>query len=177
MPRHIEGMNEKVEWVMRAIAIGIGATMVMDVWSLLLRKLGISSLNLAMLGRWLGHLPKGKWMHPNIGAAPPVPSERLLGWFAHYAIGVTFAALLLAIFGLSWARGPSLGPALTLGVITVVAPWFILQPAIGAGVASSKTSAPLMNGTKSLVTHTVFGFGLYFAAYFVVTLFPGGLNP
>ena len=87
-----------------------------------------------------------------------------MGWFAHYAIGVTFAALLLSSFGLKWARSPSLLPALLIGIVTVVSPFFILQPALGAGIASSKTPAPLLNSLKSLATHTVFGFGLYLAA-------------
>ncbi len=166
-------MNETAEFVGRAVAIGIGATGVMDVWSLLLRKLGIPTLNLAMLGRWLGHLPEGKWMHASIAAASPVRRERMWGWLAHYAIGVTFAALLLATFGLRWAKAPSLAPALFVGVVTVIAPWFILQPAIGAGIASSRTAAPRMNALKSLLTHTVYGFGLYLAAWTLAALLPG----
>jgi hypothetical protein len=58
---------------------------------------------------------------------------------AHYTIGVTFAGLLLSIFGLQWARSPSLLPALAVGVVTVGAPLLVLQPAFGAGIASSKT--------------------------------------
>jgi hypothetical protein len=171
-PRHIVRMNDKADFVMRALAIGIGATLVMDAWSLLLTQLGVPSLNLAMLGRWLGHLPKGQWLPASIAAAPPVRGELKLGWLAHYTIGVTFAALLLYTFGLRWAHAPSLAPALIIGVVTVVAPWFILQPAIGAGIASSKTAAPVRNGLKSLLTHTVYGFGLYFAARVVAVFFP-----
>jgi hypothetical protein len=52
-----------------------------------------------------------------------------------------------------------------MGVITVLAPWLLLQPALGAGIASSKTPRPLFNALKSLVTHTVFGVGLFLAAY------------
>ena len=39
-----------------------------------------------------------------------------------------------------------------------------LQPGMGAGVASSKTARPVFNSIKSVVTHTVFGFGMYLAA-------------
>jgi hypothetical protein len=87
-----------------------------------------------------------------------------LGWSAHYTIGITFAALLLSTFGLGWARAPSLGPALLVGIVTVSFPLFVLQPALGAGMASSKTAAPLFNTVKSVVTHTVYGVGLYLAA-------------
>jgi len=157
-------MSETLEFVLRVILIGVGATIVMDIWALLLKQLGIPSLNFAFLGRWIGHLPEGKLIHESIAKAAPVRGELLLGWGAHYSIGISFAALLLSVCGLSWARSPSLTPALLMGVVTVVAPLFVLQPALGAGVASSKTPTPVFNSLKSLVTHTVFGLGLYLAA-------------
>jgi hypothetical protein len=46
----------------------------------------------------------------------------------------------------------------------VLAPLLVLQPALGLGVASSRTAAPLFNATKSVVTHLVYGVGLYLAA-------------
>ena len=157
-------MSENLEFALRTILIGAGATIVMDVWAFLLRQLGIPSLNFALLGRWLGHLPRGKWMHASIAKATPVRGESLIGWGAHYSIGITFAALLVATFGLKWARSPSLLPALFIGIVSVVAPLFVLQPALGAGIASSKTPRPVFNSVKSLVTHTVYGCGLYLAA-------------
>jgi hypothetical protein len=39
-----------------------------------------------------------------------------------------------------------------------------MQPALGLGVASSKTPNPQQARLKSLATHTVFGIGLYLAA-------------
>jgi hypothetical protein len=80
--------------------------------------------------------------------------------------------LLLAAFGLRWAQSPTLAPALLIGILTVVAPLFILQPALGAGIASSRTSAPAFNTFKSLVTHTVFGVGLFLAARAAAALIP-----
>lgn len=167
-------MNEKVEFVVRSVLIGAGATLVMDVWAALLRRFGIPSLNFAFLGRWLGHLPEGRLVHESIARATPVRGELVLGWVAHYSIGITFAGLLLVIFGLDWAHAPTFLPALAIGVVTVVAPLLILQPALGAGIASLKTPAPLFNSLKSLATHTVFGVGLYLAARVVaVVRFPG----
>ena len=103
-------------------------------------------------------------MHASIGKAPPIRGELLIGWGAHYTIGITFATLLVATFGVRWARSPSLLPALFIGIVSVMAPLFVLQPALGAGVASSKTPRPIFNSVKSLVTHTVYGCGLYLAA-------------
>jgi hypothetical protein len=167
-------VSEKVEFVLRTILIGVGATLAMDVWALLLRQFGIPSLNFAFLGRWIGHLRQGQWMHQSIARATPVRGEVLIGWCAHYSIGITFAALLLATFGLKWARSPSLFPALVIGIVTVLAPLLILQPAMGAGIASSKTPTPLFNSVKSIVTHTVFGFGLYLTALATASLIPAG---
>jgi hypothetical protein len=81
-------------------------------------------------------------------------------------------ALLLATFGLDWARSPTLGPALFLGIVTALAPLLVLQPALGAGIASSKTPRPVCNGLKSLATHGVFGVGLFVAARAMALLLP-----
>jgi hypothetical protein len=162
--RHGFTMSENIEFALRTILIGVGATMVMDAWALFLRRFGIPSLNFAFLGRWIGHLHQGHWMHESIARATPVRGELLIGWCAHYSIGIAFAALLLSTFGLEWARSPSLLPALFIGIVTVLAPLLILQPAMGAGIASSKTPTRVFTSIKSLVTHTVYGFGLYLAA-------------
>ncbi|MFO0725940.1 MAG: DUF2938 domain-containing protein [Myxococcota bacterium] len=165
-------MDMHYEFLVRTALIGGGATLLMDAWALLLRRFGIPSLNFAFLGRWLGHLiRRGTWRHPSIGQAPPIPAERALGWTAHYAIGLSFAAVLLVCFGLDWARAPTLFPALLIGLLTVVAPLFILQPALGAGIASRKTARPLFNVAKSFVTHAVYGFGLFLAATVTAPLF------
>jgi hypothetical protein len=163
-------MNPAAEFVARTLIIGVGATLTMDVWAAVLRRFGVPSLNFAYLGRWLGHLAGGRWFHESIAKSAEVRGERLLGWCAHYAIGVGFAGLLLAVFRLEWARTPTLPPALFLGIVTVVAPLFVLQPALGAGVASSRTPTPVFNTLKSLMTHAVFGLGLFVAAEAVASV-------
>lgn len=153
-----------MEYITRVLLIGIGATVVMDLWLLLLKQLKIPTMNFAFLGRWVGHLCQGKVAHAAIGKAPPLQHEVLLGWAAHYAIGIGFAGLLIFICGVEWAREPTLVPALAIGMATVVAPLFILQPAMGSGFASMKTPTPLFNCIKSVANHIVFGIGLYLAA-------------
>ncbi|MFN4361582.1 MAG: DUF2938 domain-containing protein [Hylemonella sp.] len=148
----------------RAVAIGIVATAVMDLWLTLLKALGLPTLNFALLGRWVGHMPRGRWAHPGIAKAVPVRGELALGWAVHYATGIAFALLLAALAGPQWLRAPSPGPALGFGITTVLLPLFVMQPAMGAGVASSRTATPLRNCLKSLANHTVFGLGLYAAA-------------
>ena len=148
-----------------ALAIGVGATALMDVWAVALKRFWcIPSLNLAMVGRWLGHLPRGTVTHANIAQAAPVRDEAILGWTAHYLIGVLFAAVLLALAGQEWVRQPTFAPALLAGLVSVAAPFCILQPGMGAGVAASKTPHPGAARLRSLMAHTAFGIGLYLAA-------------
>lgn len=161
-------MSEELEFVVRAVLIGIGATVMLDLWGLFLRHaFGVAAMNWGFVGRWIGHFPRGRFVHVNMAQAAPVRGERMIGWCAHYAIGVIFAMLLLAIWGLDWARQPSLLPALVVGVFTVSAPFFLMQPAMGAGIAASKTPNPAVARVRSFMTHTVFGIGLYVAAILV----------
>ncbi len=147
--------------------IGIGATAVMDVWLTFLKRMGIPTLDFAFIGRWVGHLARGKLTHASIRAAEPIPGELLLGWLTHYAIGVAFAGLLVGLYGIGWTHAPSLLPAVLVGAGTVAAPLFVMQPAMGSGFAASKTPAPLRNCLRSVVNHTVFGTGLYLSAAFI----------
>ena len=144
------------------VMIGVGATLVMDLWALLLRRcFGVASLDLALLGRWIGHFARGRFRHASIARAASVDNEHVIGWTAHYTIGVAFAALLLAIWGLEWLSRPTLIPALIVSSATLVAPFFVMQPAMGAGIAASRTPRPNAARLRSIVTHTVYGVGLY----------------
>ncbi|ODV43346.1 hypothetical protein AWV79_18295 [Cupriavidus sp. UYMMa02A] len=146
------------------IAIGIGATAFMDVWLMFLKRIGVPTLNFAFIGRWVGHLFRGTFAHASIGQAQPIHGERALGWLTHYAIGIAFAALLVAIQGIGWASNPTVLPAVLVGMATVAAPLFVMQPAMGSGFAASRTPTPLRNCARSIANHTVFGFGLYLTA-------------
>jgi hypothetical protein len=161
----MSALDAGVEIAIRGLAMGVAAAALMDLWGLLLRRgFGIPTLDYAMLGRWIGHLAHGRFAHPRIAAAPPVPGERPLGWLAHYAIGVTFAVLLLVAAGPGWARVPSIWPPLAIGLVTVAAPWFVMQPGMGAGIAGARTANPTATRIRNLATHTVYGLGLYLAA-------------
>jgi hypothetical protein len=153
-----------LEFVLQVFLIGIGATIVMDAWLLLLIRSGALTMNFALLGRWIGDLMRGEWLHDSITIAVPVRREVVLGWSTHYATGIVFAALLLLVEGPDWARAPTLLPALITGAVTVSAPLLVVQPALGLGIASSRTRTTLINSLRSVVSHLVFGVGLYVAA-------------
>lgn len=153
--------------ITNVVLIGIGATVVMDVWLTFLKRMGAQTLDFAYIGRWVGHLFRGKFTHASIKKAQPIPGELMLGWLTHYAIGIAFAGLLVGIYGIGWTSTPSLLPAVWVGMSTVAAPLFVMQPAMGSGFAASKTPTPLKNCIRSVVNHTVFGLGLYLSAYFI----------
>lgn len=144
------------------IAVGIGATAIMDLWGILRERFfAIPQINYGLVGRWILYMPKGRFQHAPITATASVQGETILGWVAHYIIGVIFAGLLFIICGTEWMNNPKVLPALVFGIVTVVAPFFIMQPGLGLGIAASKTPKPNLARAHSVITHTVFGLGLY----------------
>lgn len=167
-------MEALMEYLVSAVLVGTGATAAMDLWSVVRKRLlGIPALDYGLVGRWLGHLLRGRFRHERIAASPPVRGERLIGWTAHYLIGIAFAAVLLALWGLEWVHKPTIAPALIVGIGSVAAPFFILQPGMGAGIAASRTPRPAAARFQSLVTHAVFGLGLYAAGRLVALVYSG----
>jgi hypothetical protein len=147
------------------LVTGIAATATTDLWALLRERLiGTPLPNYRWIGRWLAHFSRGRFRHEAIARAEAVRGELALGWFAHYAVGIGFAALPLLVRGPDWMRQPELLLALMTGIATVAAPFFVMQPAMGAGFAASRTPRPHLARAQSLVTHAVFGLGLYLSA-------------
>ena len=152
--------------VQQIILIGIGATTLIDLWALVRRRLfGIAPPSYAMVGRWFGHMPKGRFRHASIAAAPVIPGEGAIGWAFHYLTGIAYAGLLVALAGAGWLERPTLLPALAVGLGTVAAPFLLMQPGMGAGIAASRTPNPSAARRQSLATHAIFGFGLYLAGH------------
>jgi hypothetical protein len=129
------------------------------------RMFGTPMPDYGMVGRWFAHMPRGRFVHERIAAAAPMPGEKWIGWSAHYGTGIAFALLLLATCGIEWACRPTLLPALAVGIATVTAPFLLMQPGMGAGIASSRTPNPMAARMRSLVAHATFGLGLYVAGY------------
>lgn len=155
------------EWL-RIVLMGIGATVVMDIGSIIQRAMKMPTLDYALVGRWVGHLCRGQWAHNSIAKAPAIFGESLIGWMTHYFTGILFAVLLVAITGTQWLSAPTLLPAIGVGIFTVVVPFFVMQPAMGAGIAASRTPSPGINRLRSLLNHAIFGLGLYLSAVLIV---------
>ena len=138
-----------MDYLASTLVIGAGATLVMDGWGVVRQRLlGMPAMDYGLVGRWLAYLPRERFRHQRIAAMPPVRGERLIGWTAHYLTGIAFAGVLLALWGIDWARNPTLAPALVVGIGSVAAPFLVMQASV-----------------QSLVTHAVFGLGLYAAGW------------
>ena len=161
-----------MDYLASTLIIGVGATAVMDLWGITRRRLlGIPAPDYGLVGRWLGHMVRGRFRHDSIAKSAPVHGERLIGWTGHYLIGIAFAAVLLGIWGLPWIQRPTVGPALIVGIGTVAAPFLLMQPGMGAGIAASRTPRPAAARLQSVLTHAVFGVGLYAAGWVVSFLY------
>lgn len=159
------------DFLLFAALIGVGATAFMDLVALARKQFsGAPAPNYGMAGRWFAHLARGRFFHRSISKSPAVRGERLIGWSAHYLVGVAFAAVLLGIWGLEWIFHPTPGPALLVGIATVAAPFLLMQPGMGAGIASSRAPDPKAARIRSLAAHGTFGAGLYVAGWMVSRL-------
>jgi len=155
-------MIHDARYLLGAALVGLGATLLIDLWALILRRsFGIASLSYCLLGRWVLHMPGGTIVHRSIAAAQPKRHECAAGWAAHYLIGTAFALGFVLVVSERWLERPTLLPALAFGIVTTLVPYLIMQPSLGLGVAASKTPKPNQARLKSLATHTVYGAGLY----------------
>ena len=154
------------EIAIRIAATGVLATLVMDIVSLTLKRLGLfDSPDYGLVGRWAGHmLATRTFAHKSIGHAAPIPFEKAIGLSVHYATGVAFACMFIAVVGWQWTQTPTLAPALLIGLATAVFPLFVMQPAFGLGIAARLSSDPRKALLRSLLNHISFGLGLYVGA-------------
>jgi hypothetical protein len=153
------------------VLIGIGATAATDLWSLLRRRwLGMPPPDWALVGRWMAGMARGRFVHGRIADAAPVRGETAIGWIAHYLSGIAYAALPPMLWGTHWLRSPTPGPALLVGIGTVLAPFLLMQPGMGLGLAARLTPHPWKARLHSLLMHSVFGLGLFLSARLLAAL-------
>jgi len=157
--------------ILHTVVIGVLATALMDVWGIAREPLfGFPRANYRLIGRWFAYMLRGRFWHASVAEAAPRRGELLIGWVMHYTIGVGFAALLVQLVGSSWLAQPTPGPALLVGLATLAAPLLIMQPAMGAGIAASRTRHPWSARLQSAITHVIYGLGLYLAAWILAHL-------
>jgi hypothetical protein len=157
------------EFIFLALLIGIGGTALLDLWAQLLKAvLGLPTPPWHLVGRWFAGMRHGRFVHHRgIANSPQEPDELRIGWIGHYTVGVIFAAALLMIWGVQWAHAPTFFPALLVGLVTVGAGWFILQPGMGVGIACNKPPNPAVARLQNVLGHVVFAIGMYGTALLV----------
>ena len=149
--------------ILSIVLMGVGATLTFDLWGLFLKHtFGIPPSKICLVGRWLRYMPGGVFTHTNIAVTPQKSAECQLGWLAHYLIGITFSGIFVAIMGPQWFNHPTPVPAVIFGIVTTLAPFLIMQPAFGFGMAASKSANPGQARIRTVMNHIAFGFGLYF---------------
>ncbi|ADB39781.1 DUF2938 family protein [Spirosoma linguale] len=139
----------------KIILTGIGGTLATDGWSWMLRLLNIHSHGLPLVGSWIiAHL--GNALQLSLAG-----QELILGWIAHYCLGISFAFLLRFLYGRKWFENPSIAGALVLGLITLIISILLIQPVLGFGIAFSRMPHPGTLVTKVVLFHLVYSLGIF----------------
>lgn len=151
------------DFVIRSVLIGVFATAALDLWNILLNRIGGYPMpNWAFIGRWLLQTLGGRPYQPDIANQPSQPNEAAIGWTFHYAVGVVFAAALLLVWP-GWISNPTFWPPMIVGWLTIGCGWFILAPLLGGGVAHSKRADARTPRLLNIAGHTVFGLAMWLA--------------
>lgn len=146
----------------QGIWIGVLATALMDLWLVGLHLVfGRPAPAWGVPGRWFAEVARGRIWHDDMDAVRPVPGEAALGWTGHYVVGAVYGVLVPAIWGIGWLEAPRLAPALIVGWVTILAGWLVMSPGMGRGIAMARSATAWTDRTIGLLTHTVFGLGLY----------------
>jgi hypothetical protein len=153
-----------MEIVIQGLLIGIIATLGMDIWAAIVKHvLRLPTADWALVGRWFGHMPRGVFVHHPIADSAAISNELAIGWVAHYVTGIVYGLAYLSIVQVLFSSGPTLTSALVFGLVTLAAPWLIMQPSMGAGIFASGTPRPSVMRLINLSMHLVFGMSLYVA--------------
>jgi len=146
------------------VIAGILGTVTMDVVAVIALRLGIAGRGPRrtgpdLIGRWIGYLLQGKFKHTDILQTPPMRGELLLGFAAHYSIGIALTLAYLGLLVVAHARPTPLS-AILYGTATTVFPWFLMFPSQGMGWLGCDAPGDAHLARVSLFNHIVFGLGL-----------------
>ena len=146
------------------VIVGILATVTMDVVAVIALRLGIAGRGPRrtgpdLIGRWIGYLFQGKFRHTDILQTPPLRGELLLGFAAHYSIGIVLTLVYFGLLVVTQARPTALS-AILYGTVTTVLPWFVMFPSQGMGWLGRDAPGDAHLARISLFNHIVFGLGI-----------------
>ncbi|MBV1914519.1 MAG: DUF2938 domain-containing protein [Pseudomonadales bacterium] len=151
-----------MEVAIQILIVGVLATVAIDIWATFANKMfKLPRTNWAMVGRWLGHIPSGKFTHISISSSPTIKYENTVGWVFHYSIGLSYAALYIGLVFTFLDGIPTLLSAWVFGLVTILSPWFVMQPCLGMGVCAVKAPEPNLVRINNFIIHSIFGIALY----------------
>ena len=113
--------DANLNWLWASLAMGIGATLAIDLWATLLkRSFGITPTSWALVGRWVGGIKQGRFRLQGETGETPLSYELPLGWIVHYGVGIAYAFAYLILM---WAMSTplSLSTALFFGLADTAA--------------------------------------------------------
>ncbi len=156
-----------MDLVITAVAAGVLGTLVMDSLNHLVSRTGlILRIDARMIGRMSVGWARGRFRYDSPSQIEPTAHELLLGYAAHYAIGLVLAA----IFVIGWSQfiGGSISPLWTIiyGFATTVASEFIVYPAVGLGLCGHRSPERIKAFFSPLANHLFFGVGMAVAIAF-----------
>lgn len=143
---------------------GLFGSYVMDVTESMFAKRGIySSVNGAIVGRWVIGLLKGKYYYSDIRNSFSYDYEIKVGIWFHYLIGGGCIALIYPVFfmitGLSLPENNIL-TGMAFGLMTSFLPWLILMPSIGWGMFGRYAPAGSRPMLASVLSHIPYGLSI-----------------
>ena len=146
------------------LIVGILATVTIDVVAVIALRLGIAGRGARrtgpdLIGRWIGYLLRGKFRHTDILQTPPLRGEVILGFAAHYSIGIVLTLVYLGLLVVAQAAPTALN-AILYGTATTVFPWFLTFPSQGMGWLGRDAPGDAHLARVSLFNHIIFGLGI-----------------
>ena len=123
-----------------------------------------------LLGRWIGSMAEGKFVHSTILDTPALASEVRLGLLSHYLIGITLTTLILYPVRKLRHSPPSLRDAMVFALGTCVLPYLVMFPAMGFGLLGLKLPEAAIRILFSAANHAAFGLGIFLWSNILGTL-------
>ena len=117
-----------METVYQGVLIGVIATIGQDIWEAIVKHIfRFPTAGLALIGRWLGHMPRGVFVHHSISESAAIPNELLIGWVAHYVTGIVYGVMYLSFVQILLSSDPTITSALIFGLVYYIITTFILK--------------------------------------------------
>jgi hypothetical protein len=147
--------------ILMVLTVGIFGTVVMDILNLFFARIGIiSKIEVNAIGRMAVGWTHGRFFYKHPSEMDEVAHEVLIGYIAHYSIGIGLAIPYIFGWDILIGGNPSLIYAIVYGIATTVASWFFVYPTMGLGAFGLKSPEGFRAAFSSLANHLFYGLGL-----------------